>query len=390
MNELIGVEVKEGVVSVVEVIIDENSAQTAKDAAEEAKASLKGKLDKGGYNGTAKTLDDKINSLKFPDEFLTIGTINKSGNTVSTNALEWKWRIDQIEYENLDNFSTVIVAASINHNRIDIIVATKLGTFVKIQGVESIDSAQEPLTPKGTLRLTFISVFGEDVSEPENGLLNGPYVTKAQSMSTSVTETGVVSTFNIKGNGYTVLSFDNAATEFHTLTVTDPMWLYPGRPFFIKNNQPTNLTVKHNGTGSGTYKFLFPNEHDFILNPKEIIEFKLRLTSSNSGFYEYIGAIHDSSAKQDISNQVEIGNNQPAQSSWHGKTVIFTSSCTITIPSILIDSYIFNGITLSGVTITWAITAPHTWLFGAPSITPEKQIFTLTKRNSTNSILLLG
>jgi hypothetical protein len=98
----------------------------------------------------------------------------------------------------------------------------------------------------------------------------------------------------------------------------------------------------------------------------------------------------DLSNKQDISNQIEIGTSQVIPNSWHGKTVLFTANCTLTIPASLVASFIFNGITLPGVTVTWAITAPHTWLFGTPASTSEKQIFTLTKRGATNSILLLG
>ncbi|MXO07087.1 hypothetical protein [Flavobacterium sp. HBTb2-11-1] len=98
----------------------------------------------------------------------------------------------------------------------------------------------------------------------------------------------------------------------------------------------------------------------------------------------------DLSNKQDISNQLEVNSSQTIPSSWHGKTVLFTANCTITVPASLPQSFIFNGITLPGVNITWAITAPHTWLFGIPSVTTEKQIFTFTKRGTTNSILLLG
>lgn len=100
--------------------------------------------------------------------------------------------------------------------------------------------------------------------------------------------------------------------------------------------------------------------------------------------------VADISGKQDIANQIEVGTSQDAQASWHGKTVIFTANCTITIPAALVDSYIFNGITLVGITVNWAITTPKTWLLGTPTATSEKQIFTLTQRGSTNSILLLG
>ncbi len=98
----------------------------------------------------------------------------------------------------------------------------------------------------------------------------------------------------------------------------------------------------------------------------------------------------DLSNKQDISNQLEVNSSQTIPSNWHGKTVLFTTSCTITVPASLPQSFIFNGITLPGVNLTWVITAPHTWLFGTPSVTAEKQIFTFTKRGATNSILLLG
>lgn len=98
----------------------------------------------------------------------------------------------------------------------------------------------------------------------------------------------------------------------------------------------------------------------------------------------------DLSNKQDISNQIEVSSSQNISTNWHGKTIIFNTNCTITVPSTLPESFIFNGITLTGVTVTWAITAPHTWLFGTPSPTTEKQIFTFTKRGNTNSVLLLG
>ena len=110
---------------------------------------------------------------------------------------------------------------------------------------------------------------------------------------------------------------------------------------------------------------------------------ELKLPSKSNGSYTL-------ATIDDIYSQLEIGTSQAIPASWHGKTILFTTSCTVTVPSSLIDSFIFNGITLPGVNVTWAITAPHTWLFGTPSVTTEKQIFTFTKRGNTNSVLLLG
>ncbi|WP_264551940.1 hypothetical protein [Flavobacterium sp. N2038] len=138
------------------------------------------------------------------------------------------------------------------------------------------------------------------------------------------------------------------------------------------------------------------NQHNKILitNSSGILEFNditsaLDLKTINGESILGTGDI-DLSNKQDISNQLEVNSSQTIPSNWHGKTVLFTANCTITVPASLSQSFIFNGITLPGVSVTWAITSPHTWLFGTPSVTAEKQIFTFTKRGATNSILLLG
>jgi hypothetical protein len=97
------------------------------------------------------------------------------------------------------------------------------------------------------------------------------------------------------------------------------------------------------------------------------------------------------SGKQDISNQIEVSASTYILDSWHGKTVLFTANCTVTVPASFVNAGMaFEGKTFPGVTITWAITSPKTWLEGTPSATTEKQIFTFMQRNGTNSIMLLG
>jgi len=97
-------------------------------------------------------------------------------------------------------------------------------------------------------------------------------------------------------------------------------------------------------------------------------------------------------AKQDIANQVDVSTSQDAQASWHGKTVFFIANVTITIPgSGLPSGYTFEGVTDPSCSITWAITAPKTWVLGAPAATPEKSIFTLMQlMSNSNKIYLFG
>jgi hypothetical protein len=98
------------------------------------------------------------------------------------------------------------------------------------------------------------------------------------------------------------------------------------------------------------------------------------------------------SSKQDIENQIEVSASMTAQSSWHGKTVLFTAPVTIVIPAAgLPIGWNFEGVTMPSSNVTWGISSPKVWLFGTPAVTPEKKIFTVMKqKTNSNNILLLG
>lgn len=93
------------------------------------------------------------------------------------------------------------------------------------------------------------------------------------------------------------------------------------------------------------------------------------------------------SDKQVKDNQVEVSINSNVQNSWHGQTILFTSTCTITVPATLNNSLMFAFRTLAGVTVTWAITSPFTWET-TPLATPEKTVGHFMRRGSTNVIFL--
>lgn len=90
-------------------------------------------------------------------------------------------------------------------------------------------------------------------------------------------------------------------------------------------------------------------------------------------------------------DQIEIGTNSSVQNSWHGKTVLFTSNCIVTIPSSLPSGFGFVFFVMPTVTVTWAITSPHTWL-ATPAATFGDATNGITghlmKRGNTNTIIL--
>jgi len=54
----------------------------------------------------------------------------------------------------------------------------------------------------------------------------------------------------------------------------------------------------------------------------------------------------------------------------------------------LADAFAFEFYTLTGVTVTWTITAPHTWYESTPAATTEKSTGSFFKRGNSNSIIL--
>ncbi|MGZ9736553.1 hypothetical protein [Flavobacterium sp. GNP002] len=139
------------------------------------------KLDRGGYNGTAKILDDRIKVLEdggasggSSDVFLEVGTIQKVGNTVSIDANSFKWKINNVEYLTTSAFSQAINTATDGYYRIDLLVANTSGGYNLIQGIESTDIVSKPDLPANTLEVTFIPVFGSTIGNitpsPDNSV----------------------------------------------------------------------------------------------------------------------------------------------------------------------------------------------------------------------------
>lgn len=95
----------------------------------------------------------------------------------------------------------------------------------------------------------------------------------------------------------------------------------------------------------------------------------------------------DLATKQILDTQIEVSANSNVLNAWSGQTILFTSSCTITVPATLNNSLMFPFRTLSGVTVTWAITSPFTWET-TPVATPEKTVGHFMRRGSTNTIFL--
>jgi len=120
----------------------------------------------------------------------------------------------------------------------------------------------------------------------ETGELN--YVEKAEFAHTNIATSGDINAISIttKNNKIRIQNADSiSGIDFSSLNL-----LYTGKNYFIQNARTSGtVTIKHN-SGTANYKFWFPNEEDLVLQPKEIVEFSLEITSFiGTGKLQYIG-----------------------------------------------------------------------------------------------------
>ncbi|KIQ22644.1 hypothetical protein RT99_05920 [Flavobacterium sp. MEB061] len=247
------------------------------------------KTDKGGYEGTSQDLKKQIDELMSPDDILVRGAITKDGNKRIIAPYAFTIRIDQVEYTNPDLFETTIRTAAEGHYRIDIFVFTKFSTIVKIEGDEGIESAQEPDTPNGTIKIGFNSVFGSIINEPEIPVPDNTTVKKIESQDfiTNYGLTAIIEKIELLDERSSI-SLTGAVTDIKSIQTTVEL-IRPGKPFFIKNRTAHNVKIWHN-SGTGNIKFFFPDGYDLLLKPNEILQFNLNANDLSNIKLELVGS----------------------------------------------------------------------------------------------------
>jgi hypothetical protein len=242
-------------------------------------------LPNGGYEGTAQDLKNEINELALPDAVLVKGAITKTGNELSISALAFTCRIDQEEYTNPNSYSATIAEATEGYHRIDILVFTKFSTIVKIQGTEGIESAKEPDTPEDTIKIGFISIFGDNIYDPIVVIDGVAYVEKLESAEWIVRGSYAHIQFSIPY--YSSLRFTGSTVTLPGVYLFPEYKAYSGKRLTVKNFQTTDIVIKHLSSvvePNINTKFWFPTLTDFILKPGQIIEFSLSLVSNRFEF----------------------------------------------------------------------------------------------------------
>lgn len=235
-------------------------------------------------NAAFDYLENKIDSK---DRVLVSTGFTQLGSVMTINA-GWQWMINGITYTNPVAVEITFPLAEMDLERIDNVVATTSNTFMRIPGVEAVTPIA-PLYQAGTVIISFSVINDAEIAEPDTPINNTDYVLKSEQYYTPVNSSGVLLKVGKKSAG-TGINFLNAATVVGSLEVKPTYFnrLFDGVIYSIKNSQSIDIVFNHLD-GTGNVLFSFPTATNFTLKPNEIFQCKLRITSSNTAVFDYIG-----------------------------------------------------------------------------------------------------
>jgi len=235
--------------------------------------------------------------LSSSDLAITLPEFNKivtqtgytSTETTITFNPSWTWLIKNVSYENSASVVKTIAPTSVGKKRIDSFVLNTSGTFQVVTGTETIGSPIQELTPIDTLYVTFCIVGDAGIESVEPIDISELFVLKQESYDFLVSYYDAVIEQVDLNDHRAVLNFMGTNTDVKSIALSGE-FMRNGKIFTFKNHNATPLTIWHN-SGTGNVKLLFPNEENFILQPKEVIQFSLNYYDTSIPRLEYIGII---------------------------------------------------------------------------------------------------
>lgn len=249
------------------------------------------KLDKDGYTGTAKTLDNRILDLELPDGVINIGLIAQIGSSVTIAANEFSVRNNQIEVFNTA-FSGTIASATDLYIRTDIYEIDTNGIIYIHQGDQDLEIAKKPDVTVGRYEIGLVNINGAIVSPATTVAAGDAYIAKSEATFKKLSGSGYKAAFSITDEVTNFLVV--AATSLGSISVStaNKKFIYDGKDHYLKNANGGVLQVLHL-SGTGNFKYSFPNAETLSIKNNEMAHFKWRFDAGNSGFLDYVGIVYD-------------------------------------------------------------------------------------------------
>ena len=247
-----------------------------------------------------KYLSEITGAVEY-DHLIYIEELIVEENTI-TIPLGAIWIIENVLHSSDEAIAIDIPQTSEGMSRIDLIVANNSDNFELIQGAESDTVLVPPVLPAGTVLVTQITINSSEILATTPAVLSSYFITKLEKFKILNTEAGEIDLHFMDQRA--VVWLTGTVTAINSVEVTH---VYGGKKFAIRNDQETPVTIKHlSEDGEQPTLFKFPDEQDFILKPREIIEFLFDKTGNY--YLLYVGTKKlNNSAQFGIPKRIQKG-----------------------------------------------------------------------------------
>jgi len=303
------IDVQEQEHTTVEIIVDENSAQSAADAlaaAEAVLAAMQALLDQWNpgqgivvtdpTTGEQATVNEALQnvyeeienggvgivtpqenglmtsgmlSALFPPRIETVGTIILTPTGISVSEFEIAFStqvIPQIE----DPIELPIAPSAAGKGRYVGLDMDATGSLETVSGPESVSNFVPPNQTPGKIRIKDILVYEGTIEQP---VVTTGFVEKESAQYTLIYSSGIVNNLprSIRG-GYILRGTVTAVCGLSSQELPPEQTPFPGQFMFIENRQAIAAFLRHNHV-AGNYKLWFPDSQDYYLGVNHVALF---------------------------------------------------------------------------------------------------------------------
>jgi len=239
-------------------------------------------------NANFDYLEAKIDNV---DKLVSETGFSLVGQSLTMN-IGWQWLINGVPYTNPAAVVINIPFAAAGMQRIDLIVLNTSNTFTRIAGTESVSNPVTQPVPNDTVQATLIVVTDGVIEQPTAPVAGDAYIAKSEATFKKLSGSGYKAEFSITDQATNFLVV--AATSLGSISVStaNKKFIYDGKDHYLKNVNGGILQVLHL-SGTGNFKYSFPNAETLSIKNNEIVHFKWRFDAGNSGFLDYVGIVYD-------------------------------------------------------------------------------------------------
>lgn len=319
---------------------------------------------------------------------ISIGVIERDGNDFTVpGGTEAKFGSSNYTFPLPYEFT--IELEDPGYKRIDALILRTTG-FELISGEPYTDIITTPDIPNSAILVKEYRVDGATIEDTDPPIIGDTIVQKVYYSQYTRSFAGVQDAPEFM-MPFGWIRLTGACSQINSLNIiyagTGEGDIFGGHTIGIKNNQPIAVLLKHL-SGTGNFKFWFPDALDYLVQPGEIVYFTIHYALYRLEFISTNKLI--STATIRTTPQFTITGNTTLSNIHNGAILKIKATCTLTVPAGLIENFSCVSRTFSGYTATWVEGSGFTLDAPSGKIQEPLKLVTFVKDGNTNTGFLEG